>query len=75
MPVPQANRNDTQPSLDDILDRAEHQHITLHELDFLVLTLRQLSTKRRDELRRLQALLLELESRRHPRHAATFGSN
>jgi len=66
MLVSPANMNEAQTSIDDILDRAEHQQITLHELDFLLLALRQLSAKRKNELQRLQNLLLELENRRHP---------
>ncbi|MFT5577967.1 MAG: hypothetical protein ACI9WS_000719 [Paraglaciecola psychrophila] len=56
--------NHSEESTADILDRAEHQRISLDELDFLLLSLYRLSAKRLVELQRVQALLLDLESRR-----------
>jgi hypothetical protein len=64
MLVLQAQRNDHNKSIADILDRAEHQRISLDELDFLLFSLRKLSARREAELQRLQALLLALETRR-----------
>ena len=54
-----------QLSIGEILDRAAHQHISAHELDILVTTTRELSAIREFELKRLQQLLAELESRRN----------
>ena len=48
--------------LEDILDRAAHQHITADELDILVTKTREISRIRERELATLRSLLEELES-------------
>ena len=50
-------------SVDEILERASTQHITSEELDILVTKTRELSAVRERELKHLQTLLSELESR------------
>lgn len=59
-------KNSEQASIEEILDRAESQSITLKELDFLVNKTRELCNIRTRELQRIQTLLLDLESRRKP---------
>ncbi len=46
-----------------ILKRAATQHITAEELDILVTKTREISAARERELKHLQTLLAELESR------------
>jgi hypothetical protein len=55
----------SQANIGEILDRAAHQQITARELDILVTKTRELSALREFELKRLQQLLIELESRRN----------
>lgn len=50
-------------NVDEILERAATQHITAEELDILVAKTRELSVVRERELKRLQSLLTDLESR------------
>ena len=50
----------------DILERAATQHITAEELDILVTKTREISAAKERELKQLQALLNELESRLNP---------
>lgn len=50
-------------TIDEILDRAAHQHITAEELDILVAKTREISAVRERELNNLKDLLTELESR------------
>lgn len=49
--------------IEDILDRAATQNITERELAVLVSTTRKLSIVRERELKRIRALLCDLESR------------
>ena len=56
---------DTKSSIEEILNRAAHQHITAEELDILVSKTREISRAREKELAHLRALLLELESHLH----------
>ncbi|MEE8060061.1 MAG: hypothetical protein V3T17_19850 [Pseudomonadales bacterium] len=53
-------------NVDEILERAATQHITAEELDILVTKTRELSAVRERELKHLQDLLFELESRLDP---------
>ena len=53
-------------NVEDILERAATQHITADELDILVTKTRELSVVRERELKHLQSLLYELESRLDP---------
>ncbi len=50
-------------NVEEILARAATQHITADELDLLVTKTRELSQVRERELKHLQSLLFELESR------------
>lgn len=50
-------------SVEEILERAAHQHITAEELDILVAKTREISKVRERELARLRYLLTELEAR------------
>lgn len=50
-------------NVEEILARATAQHITADELDLLVAKTRELSQVRERELKHLQSLLFELESR------------
>lgn len=50
-------------NVEEILARAATQHITADELDLLVAKTRELSQVRERELKHLQSLLFELESR------------
>ncbi len=50
-------------NVDEILDRAATQNITAKELEILVSKTRELSIVRERELKRLHALLSDLESR------------
>ena len=49
-----------------ILERAATQHITAEELDILVTKTREISAVREREIKHLQLLLAELESRLDP---------
>lgn len=51
------------PTIEEILNRAAHQHITAEELDILVAKTRELSIVRERELARLHVLLEELEAK------------
>lgn len=53
---------DRKISVDEILDRAAHQHITAEELDILVTKTREISLAREKELATLKSLLKELEA-------------
>ena len=53
-------------TIDDILDRAAHQHITAEELDILLTKTREISLEKEIELENLHSLLHELES--HLKH-------
>ena len=53
-------------NVNEILERAATQHITAEELDILVTKTREISAVRERELRHLQSLLAELESRLDP---------
>lgn len=52
-------------NIEDILERAATRHITAQELDILVTRTREISAVRERELKHLQELLSELESRLH----------
>jgi hypothetical protein len=53
-------------NVEDILDRAATQCITVNELDILVTKTRELSVVKEQELKHLKSLLYELESRLNP---------
>ncbi|MGK0440929.1 MAG: hypothetical protein ACJA0N_000724 [Pseudohongiellaceae bacterium] len=53
---------DRKYSVDEILDKAAHQHITAEELDILVTKTREISQAREKELATIKSLLQELES-------------
>ena len=53
---------DRKNTVEDILEKAEHQNITANELDILVAKTREISKVREKELETLKNLLQELES-------------
>ncbi|MCR8923262.1 hypothetical protein NO559_10785 [Dasania sp. GY-MA-18] len=51
--------------IEEILDRAAHQHISAQELDMLVAKTREISLAKEQELATLKTLLQELEAHQH----------